>query len=45
MDKKNSQNKDSKPEKISAEESLRRMKTFSKSRKEKMIASIKQSEN
>ena len=34
----------SKPEKLSAEESLKRMKNFTK-RKEKMIAFIKQSAN
>ncbi|HSK71412.1 MAG TPA: hypothetical protein VK892_06935 [Pyrinomonadaceae bacterium] len=44
MEKKEDPKKASKPEKISAEEALERMKNFSK-RKEKMIASIKQSQN
>jgi len=42
--KKKAKTESSKPEKISADESLQKMKNFTK-RKEKMIAFIKQSEN
>jgi hypothetical protein len=44
-DKKSETQQSSKPEQISATEALKRMKSFARERKEKFIASIRQSQN
>lgn len=44
-DKKSEPKKSSTPEQISAAEALKRMKSFSRERKEKFVAAIRQSQN